>query len=245
MSSGSQLGDIYYKHQLLYVNITECSRWFAGVGSTFSYYLIKKEANNGGETEVVCKYRSVKTVYKSKICIPSDTTFLPTLLSKDALSIVNKFFKNNLEKITFKRNVSAYDFYNAKNKHLYGKVGEYEYPVFMGTTKGIGSCKFKDPISDKKKILLSTSGNIYPQYDDGLLGATGIYLVALCDNKNYVEVLNSKLYRFIFKICKWCGFNNNSTYKNIPYITYFKNDEDIYNKLNITEEERQLIDNFT
>jgi hypothetical protein len=245
MSSGSQLCDIYYKHQLLYINIAECGRWFGGVGSTFSYYLIKKEANNGGETEVVCKYRSNKVIYKSKICIPSDTTFLPTLLSKDALGIVNKFFKHNFDSITFKKNCWANDFYNPKNKHLFGGVGEYEYPVLMSTTKGLGSSKEKDPITDKKKIIMSFSGNNYPQYDDGLLGTTSIYMVALCDNKHYVEVLNSKLYRFIFKVCKWCGFCNNLTYKNIPYIDYFKNDEDIYNKFNLTEEERRLIDYIT
>lgn len=240
MSSGSQLNDIFYRHQLIYVNITECEKWFRGVGSSFSYYLLKKDAKNRCETEVVCKYK--KNIYKSKISIPRDTTFLPKLLSKDALSIVNKFYNHSFENITFRKNIWTYDLYKSKNKGLYGGVGEYEYPVLMNTTKGLGSCKFKDPLTDKKKIMMSVSGNAYPQYDDGVLGTTSIFMVALCDNKDYVDVLNSKLYRLIFKICKWCGFHTKSSFKNIPYITYFKNDEDIYNKFNLTDDEINLIE---
>ena len=39
--------------------------------------------------------------------------------------------------------------------------------------------------------------------------------------KNYVNTLNSKLYQFICKICKWSGFNTLSIFKNIPYIDNF------------------------
>ena len=58
------------------------------------------------------------------------------------------------------------------------------------------------------------------------------------------DVLNSKLYSFIFKICKWSGFNIDKIFKNIPYIKHFKNDNDLYNLFKLTIDERNLINNI-
>lgn len=68
----------------------ECEKYF-NVGSSFSYYLIKKTPNKKS-TKVKCLYN--KKEYKSDdIYINDDTDFLPILLSKDSLSF---FIKENL-----------------------------------------------------------------------------------------------------------------------------------------------------
>ncbi len=47
---------------------------------------------------------------------------------------------------------------------------------------------------------------------------------------------------FIFKICKWSGFNIDKVYHNIPYIESYVNDTDLYEKFGLNNEEISLIE---
>ena len=66
-----------------------------------------------------------------------------------------------------------------------------------------------------------------------------MYLIT--ENINYINVLNSRLYKFIFKICKWSGFNIEKIYKNIPFINDFINNENLYMLFNLNKKEINLI----
>ena len=61
----------------------------------------------------------------------------------------------------------------------------------------------------------------------------------------YVDILSSKLYKFIFKICKWSGFNIDTVFKNIPYIEKFNNDDELYDYFKLTRKEINLIEENT
>ena len=65
----------------------------------------------------------------------------------------------------------------------------------------------------------------------------------LIDKKEYVNILNSKLYKFVFSICKWSGFNIEKIYHNIPLITENKTDNQLYAIFNLTKEEINIIEN--
>ena len=64
----------------------------------------------------------------------------------------------------------------------------------------------------------------------------------LTNKKGYVNILNSKLYKFVFTICKWSGFNIEKIYHNIPFITENINDSELYEYFNLTKEEIELIE---
>ena len=64
----------------------------------------------------------------------------------------------------------------------------------------------------------------------------------LTDKKKYVNILNSKLYKFVFRICKWSGFNIEKIYHNIPFITENKSDSELYKIFNLTEREIKIIE---
>jgi hypothetical protein len=90
---------------------------------------------------------------------------------------------------------------------------------------------------------LNLSGNLKSIYDNGKLGFTQAQMYLLTDSPKFVEVINSKVYSFIFKICKWSGFNIEVIFHNIPYITDdFADDKQIYRLFNISEEEQLLIE---
>jgi hypothetical protein len=103
----------------------------------------------------------------------------------------------------------------------------------------------KHSLADEKKILMNKPSELEPIYDSGKLGFTQNQLYLLTNNKKYVDVLNSRLYRFIFKICKWSGFNSLLIFKNIPYIEKFNNDDELYNYFKLTKKEIKMIEENT
>ena len=240
MTPGFKHKDIFYNNYIIYLNIKECEKYFKGVGSSFSYYLIKKTKVKR-ETTVICQYD--KKIYESKMLI-DDILFLPTLLSDKSLSIIRKFYNNKLAKVSFQKSGELDHWYH---KDLIGKCNKttFKYPILHTSSHKNVCSKIKHSLAGKNKILLNTSGYLEPIYDAGKYGFTEAQLYILTNNKNYVDVLNSKLYKFICKICKWSGFNSLSIFKNLPYIEKFNNDEELYDYFKLTRKEINLIEENT
>jgi hypothetical protein len=238
MSPTSDMKDIFYKNYIVHLNVNECEKHFK-VGSKFSYYLIQKTENKQ-ETTVVCAYK--KKIYNSNILI-HDFSFLPNLLCDKSLSILHKFYNNAFEKINFK---TTSELHNTTKQNNIRDIADNEFvhPIRHTAKNNIRYSNKKHSLSDKRKILMNLSGNLRPIFDDGELGFTQAQMYLLTDNPKYVEVLNSKLYTFIFTICKWSGFNIEVVFHNIPYINEVINDDELYKLFNITEDESKLIDSI-
>ena len=228
---------IFYEKYILYLNVNDCKKYF-NVGSQFCYYLIQNTIVKR-MTTVICKYKN--DVYNSSLLI-DNITFLPMLLTNISMSIINKFYNNNFNKVSFKRNTS---YHSSTKKSIFSRnktdINCFE---FKHTIKSSLWSTIKHPLQDSKKILLNLSGNLNPVYDDGLFGFTEAQMYLLTDNENYVNTLNSNLYSFVFNICKWSGFNIEKTYHNIPFIGFISN-EDMYNRFLLTTEEILIINKYS
>ena len=236
MSPTSKNKDIFYKNHILYLNVNECKKHF-NVGSTFSYYVIKK-TNIIGQTEVICEYN--KKIYKS-ICNLNGMEYLPTFTTKETINIINKFINNKLPKVSFRTSCELHNTTH-KNKLNDNKTDVYIYPVRHTTKRNIRYSRIKHTKQDEKKILLNLSGNLNPIYDGGNMGFTQAQMYLLTDKTEYVNILNSKVYKFVFTICKWSGFNIEKIYHNIPFISENKSDDELYELFNLTKEEIKIID---
>ena len=234
MSPTSKNKDIFYKNHILYLNVNECKKYF-NVGSTFSYYVIKK-TNIIGDTEVVCKYS--KKIYKS-FCNLNGMEYLPNFITNETINIIKKFMNNELPKVSFGRQTK---YHSSSKKHLFGDKNDVYKYEFKHTIKSSKFCKEKHPEQDNNKILLNLSGNLNPIYDNGKYGFTEAQMYLLTDKKEYVNILNSKLYKFVFAICKWSGFNIEKIYHNIPFIIENKSDNELYKIFNLTKEEIKMIE---
>ena len=236
MSPTSKNKEIFYKNHILYLNVNECKKYF-NVASTFSFYVIKK-TDLIGETEVECEYKN--KVYKS-VCNLNGMKYLPNFTTNETINIIKKFMKNELPKVSFHTSCELHNT-SHKDKLNDNKIDDYMYPVRHTTRRNIRYSKVKHTKQNEKKILLNLSGNIKPIYDDGTMGFTHAQMYLLTDKKKYVNILNSKLYKFVFSICKWSGFNIEKIYHNIPYIDVNKTDEELYEIFNLTEEDIKLIE---
>ena len=237
MSPTSKNKDVFYNNYIVYLNVNECEKHFKGIGSKFSFYLIQKSIKKK-QTTIVCLYN--KKIYNSKILI-NEITFLPNLLCRESLSIIYKFYNNNFQKISFKTSCELHNTTH-KNKIKDIKDDVFKFPIRHTTKRDIRYSSIKHSLSDKNKILMNLSGNLKPIYDKGLLGFTQAQLYLLIENNNYVKILNSKLYMFIFKICKWSGFNIDKVYQNLPYIDLCFTDTELYEYFRLTSEEILLVE---
>ena len=230
--------EIFYDNQLLYLNVNECAKHFPGVGSTFSYYLIK---NSKGicPTKVVCKHN--KKIYESE-CVLKDLDYLPTLLNNHTISIIKKMKKEwEGEKVSFRTKSELHN--TTKKAWLSNTESEEHRYLTRHTTKyepGRWS-KVKHSLHDENKILLNLSGNLNPIYDNGTMGFTQAQMYLLTDNEEYVETLKSKLFKFVFKISKWSGFQIEKIFHDLPFVCA-NTDEELYKIFNLTGEEIKMIE---
>lgn len=236
MSPTSKNKDIFYKNHIIYLNVNECKKYF-NVGSTFSYYVIKK-TNIIGNTQVVCEYK--QKLYRS-VCNLNGIKYLPKFTTHESINIMKKFMNNELPKVSFRTSCELHNTTH-KNKLNDTKKDNFIYPVRHTTRRNIRYSKIKHTKQESKKILLNLSGNLNPIYDDGTMGFTQAQMYLLTDKKEYVNILNSKLYKFVFAICKWSGFNIEKIYHNIPFIIENKTDESLYERFNLTSEEIKIVE---
>lgn len=233
MATTFKYKDVFNKNHIMYLNIEECKKWFKGVGSTFSYYLIKK-TDIMRATKVVCRYQG--KIYRSDVMM-RELSRVPLLLTENSISVVRKFYDNDIQKVSFKHSGEI-----TRKSINYIMTDIYRYPVRSSVSHPNSYSRPKHSLSDMKKILLCMSGHPYPLFDDGNQGMTNLQFYLLTDNEKYVDVLNSNLYRFVFKLCRWSGFQSISTYVDIPYITELVSNEHIYSIFNLTESEIELVE---
>jgi len=235
--SGNILGGIMRVNTLYYLNIQECSKYF-NVGSTFSYYLIKKNFQDKS-FKCICKYNG--KIYDSQIENKDfrKMQIIPLLFNDDMVNIIKKVENYKCEKMDFKRirNLER----NEKNKKiLYDENGKY---CVKHKVVEVYKTNFKQECMGKHKVIISMPGYIKAEYDKNC-GCSDATLFMYCQNKDeamqIINLLNNKLYKLIINIYREItGLNN---HKNINKFPFIKNQEDIYRLFKLTKDEIKLIE---
>jgi hypothetical protein len=235
--SGNILGGIMQVNTLYYLNIQECSKYF-NVGSTFSYYLIKKSFEDKS-FKCICKYKG--KIYDSQIENKDfrKMQIIPLLFNDDMVSIIKKVENYKCEKMDFKR---YYDL-DKRKLDLYDENGKY---CVKHKVVEIYKTNFKQECMGKHKVIISMPGYIKAEYDKKC-GCSDATLFMYCQNKDeamqIINLLNNKLYKLIINIYREItGLNN---HKNINKFPFIKNQEDIYCLFKLTKDEIKLIEDNT
>jgi len=230
--------DTMINNQIHHLNVNECKKDFVGVGSQFSYYLIENTTIYK-DTCVVCEYEN--KVYESRIILNKKMKILPLLLTPEVINITNKLFDyNSVDKFIRKDLIKSMP---RETKKVIEDI--FKNPIITYKKKtgdlDIRYCNKKIENQDYKKVLLFRNGYLNPLYDDGNNGVGNNIHHCIVDSEDegekLVELYESNVYKFMFSICKYSGFNNgrvmNWLYKN-------QSIEEIKNIL--TKEELEIID---
>jgi len=209
-------------------------KYFKKVGSTFSYYLIKK-TKDIKETEID-NYNK----FKFKL---NNLNFTPNIINKYTLSLNKKILSlENQQKSTMVRKdgLEIKERVTEKNK-------EFKYPQRIKNNLTEYS-KIPHEYQEVPKILLFRSGYLSPQYSTEGVGGN-IMIKKVKDKEEglkLVNIWNSKLYKMMIKINKFSGYNNQQLLKKLDYdFTNLKktDDSDIYKFFKLTLDEIKYINN--
>ena len=234
--SGNILNGVMKKNTILYLNIEECSKYF-NVGSTFSYYLIKKSVDN---TNFFCIVKYNKKIYNSIIKQEDfrKLNVIPKLLTNETMSIINKFESNGTDKFNFLR---LYDL-DIRQKKRYSLNGKYNV---RHKVVDIRKTDWNQECMNKHKIVISMPGYIKATYDFscGCSDATLFMYVKDEEYGNYlINLLNSKYYQYIINNYReLTGLNN---HKNINRLSICPKNNNITDYFNLTADEMKFLDSI-
>lgn len=241
LSPNGNLESEFTKFNLMFININECAKHFTGVGSEFSYYLIKK-SNYYTSTEI----RTIDSNFSFSL---RDFSFLPKYISIESLSIHEKFFNNNLVCLNVERDQSHTQYSKKMIGNLSSEMSDkFCHKMYNTSSKnGIKYSTIKHPLTNITKILMSRSGYLNPFLDNGDYGVLELaYFIKVGSNvegEYILKLLQSKLYKYITTAYKYSGFNSHIVLKRLKYPKLeVLTDRNIYKYFNLTQEEIDLIE---
>jgi Eco57I restriction-modification methylase len=200
LSPSSLILDKLTALNILHLNVNECEKHFAGVGSKFCYYVIENSPSTHS-SEVVVKYKD--KVYASVLDLKSN--HLPNFLTKHVLSIQHKVFKNTSS--PFIRKDALFKKCNINESYS----DEFRYPIVVKHNKDVWSSVPHKHQTDKK-VLLFRSGYLKPTYDNGVKGFGENIMFHVVETeeegRKIVDLYSSPLYKFLLDINKFSGYNN-------------------------------------
>ena len=211
------LHNIFMKYDLIHLNLNECKKHF-NVGSTFSYYLIKKKVTNDLLTNVISEYNKEITNDNIDFKKLYNMNFLPVHINNDTLNLINKII-NNENKLNIQR-CRSLDTSAKTKKHLsLKKDNQFKYITYHTTTKTYYSDKKLD-IYDSKKILLNMAGYLKPKVVENCNITESKFYIIPSNNNECIKILNlldSDEIKQYLKLCKYSGFNSRPVIESISY----------------------------
>ena len=250
IQSGNILNGIFKKNTLLYLDIENCAKYFKGVKSTFSYYLIKKSFEN---TAFPCVVLYKKKLYKSIINqeLFRSLNVIPKLFTQETINIIKKVENKNKNKFNFQRRRDL-DTSQIKFQRIYDLdtrlIKRYDAQGIYIVKHKVVEIKrtnyFQESCMNKHKVIISMPGYIKAEYDfeSGCSDATLFQIVKDKEEAEYIiSLLNNNLYKFIINNYReLTGLNNHKNINNLSYPP--RKVKDIYGYYKITKEEQQLIE---
>lgn len=212
---------------------------FPEVGSSFSDYAIVKAQNNKSKTLVSSHSGDFDFRLDDKVF------YLPNNMSPMALKVHGKIMFNMSPKFDVK-----WDYVVCHNIRRFGdnptlsmtRSRSHKYPVFH-TNKSVWWSSVEQNWATEPKVMWTRSGYTKPFYDDGKMGGTDMaYYVKVANSmegSNLAAILNSAVFRYIFKTAKWSGFGNELVFRNLPLVDISRQwtDSDLFSHFKLTAQE--------
>lgn len=248
----SIFNDVFKKNNFILANIDSNKiqkTYFAGVGSTFSYFVFQKAAYTG-TTEFITSTGSIHVDVQT---IDS----LPKITSSYSLGIVKKMvgtpfaFTDQNHYLNGRENskqglqtiVTVKKTKDGKTVKTSEQVN-FPYRVYHTNKKG-GTYWYAEtlcPTNAKPKVIITLSGKYLAVFNN-TDGFTNMCVALICNTDAEAQqaeiVLNSKLYQFWVEMQKFSGFNPRKLILKLPAVDLTQQWDDmaIYKHFNLTAEE--------
>jgi hypothetical protein len=239
--SGIRIFDYMTKFRTLALNINECKRHFSE-GSSFTYYVIQKALNtNNNKTKVITEDGTFSVNM-------AGMQYCPSVFNNISVSLNTKILGANHPVIGFTNNNTSaglkFGADTSETKTSTHTVKCYDSSANNGT---FVYSSFNSPETKKQKVLVCSSGNLLPIYDNGKLGYTNKIYVYNLESKETLDsiesYLSSKLVKVILNQNKTSGWVSYAL-RLLPKVDFSKKwtDKALYKHFGLTQEEIDYVE---
>jgi hypothetical protein len=232
--------DAYKKYYLKYIKLNLDIKHFPNV----DVILLKKTIN---KQNTIVEHSNYPNLYFNDI-INEDIRYLPSLITKETLSIVNNLNNKIGEKLNI---INDRSITNQSRSDFKDEKHPYQILDFMrGSEKKYFYSEKKTKGYENPKIIMSFNKSPFKLnawFSNGGLGTTDLNMIMLSGEEYLVNFLNSKIIKFILINTQYASPpNEKNDFKILNLITYpdkpLNTDEEIYDYYGINEHERKLIE---
>lgn len=245
-TTNEMYSDIFQKYQPVHLNVDECKRHFPGVGSTFSYFVLKACAPT--DQPFVVQMANDKTTLTS---LPSAGL---GMTSATAVGIMQKVSTGTYFRVITSSGYNTMKF--SKNDPTVSRTCDaaHPYPVLHKTLKKEGPIYFYSSLLDKTthgvpRVVM----NIWVANYRDMVASSDLLTCeqyrhfpapTMKQSEVLKSVLQSKLYWFIALTSVSGGSFTTKSVSNFPTVDLTRSwtDAELYKHFNLTEDEIQLIE---
>ena len=231
LSDRNDTPSILSQYQFIYLNIHGAKKYFPKVGSSFTWFVLKK-VENKNEFLVDNFY---KISERSIVSLDKGISNIPLFYNKIVKSILNKTLNSTCEKFKVETSSNLHK-YTKKSLLSVNKDEIFRYEVVHTPKQRVFSkVPHKFQLGWKVFISLTSYYSTFIEKDSGMTQS-----IAFIRTKNEEEslkiknILDKPLFKFINDIHRYGNFKNVRILQKFPYEENFS----------LTEEEVKFIDNF-
>lgn len=241
-SPNSRILDLFKKYQTEFVNF-DTQEHFPGVGSSFAHYVVRNAPKPKGHKTTI---EADGETFGFEL-LP-DVIYLPNQLSRTDIEIHRKVMFGTRSRLDVR-----WDYVTCHNIRIHDsdtlsrvKSRRHKYPV-LHTNKQTWWSSIQQDFAARNKVMWSRSGYTKPFFDRGELGGTDMVYYVLVKGiragQRLEEILNSKLFKYIYQTAKWSGFGNERVFRLLPEIpeSIGLSDDELFGYFELSETERNHV----
>jgi hypothetical protein len=227
------------KYNITHINRDECKKHFAGIGSTFSYFVMENSKYQGN-TSIISKNINGEIEVENGLNLNNSIVdVFPRDLTDIGLSIIDKTLNNNLQKLGIINNTYNHSVHRAKWRNE--QIDEFIYPI-QNTPSKLYWYNYPHIHQGLLKLLIPTT----TYFRNQLVSVNGVtqsfcyYLIDENQDSNIVSNnINNKLFDYLNECFRYANWNSVNLLRKLPNLPLdvFLNDNEIYEYFNLTEDE--------
>lgn len=238
--------NIFLKYNPICINVDECAKYFPGIGSTFSYYILQNTKPITHDFEVTLKDGSIILNH-----LPENGL---GVTSPIALSILNKTATGRYFPVITSSGYNTMKFSKDDPTVSWNETPNHPYKILHKKLKKEGYVYFYSSLLDKKtynvpRVVMSIW---VANYKDMEVSAELLtceqfrhFPTTSMEEANVLKtVLTSKLYHFLAKSYVSGGSFTNKSVSTFPIVDLTKTwtDQELYQQFNLTQDEINLVE---
>jgi len=227
LSDRNNTVEILSQYQFIHLNIHGAKKWFPKVGSSFTWFILKKTPNVKSFT--IENFYHTKSVNKARLTIGA--RYIPLYFSEVVQSIFEKTIDANNEKFGIETSSNLHK-YTKKNNLSTEKTDKFKHRVQHTPTQVVWS-NIAHKFQSGYKVFISLTNKYGTFVEKGGMTQS----IAFIKGKTKIEAealsaeLNNEIYRFINNVTRYGNFNNIRILQKLPRL----------HDIHLTNEEMEII----